>query len=139
MELTTAEKAYIAGIIDGEGHVGIQSVKDGFYLKIVISNSSKALIDWLLERLPNKYVQKREAGHSTNTKDIYNLHISGKDAQELLSQIQEYLVIKKEQCAIALQFPIVGRSMSDDQKLSQAMCYIAIRKLTERGHVEEVV
>lgn len=136
MKLTEAERAYIAGIIDGEGHIGLQSVQGGFYLKIIISNSSRALVDWLLERLPGKYVETRKAGHSTNTKDVYNLHLSGKDAQELLVLLKDYMVVKRAQCDIALQFPIVGRGISEEQKLKQAMCYIEMRKLTSRGYSE---
>jgi len=41
--------AYAAGLLDGEGHIGIHRTKTGFYLRVDIANTNERIIQFLYE------------------------------------------------------------------------------------------
>jgi len=62
-----SEIAYIAGSIDGEGTIGIyrQTGTKSFHLKVLITNCSPALFDWLRPGSVAASVMGRKTGRGT--------------------------------------------------------------------------
>ncbi len=92
--------AYTAGIIDGEGHIGIGRTKNYFCLRVEVANTSSRLIDFLhLTFGGNVWTGKRP-----NRKVYYRWMISTRAADEFLRSISPYLLIKRNQADLALAF-----------------------------------
>lgn len=93
--------AYLAGIIDGEGTIGIYYHKgrNSYRVKIYVVNTYKPLIDWL-GSVFGGFVYKR---NHTKWKTRYEWHL-GENAMELLKSLIPYLKIKKDQAILALGF-----------------------------------
>lgn len=106
--MNEAEAAYAAGIFDGEGHVGISVVKNGrgyvyHRLMINVTSTNLEVLQWLFERwngvLHNpRYFAKEEwrTAHRWTAAD-------GR-AMRFLQNIEPYLIIKREQAQLAIQF-----------------------------------
>ena len=97
------KQAYLAGIIDGEGSIGLYKIKTyrarrGFTWKptIQISNTNILLFDWI-----RKYLGfgsfARYKGHKENNKDRLVWRIGGSySVIRLLKEVFPYLLLKKK-------------------------------------------
>jgi len=109
--LTEAEKAYIAGIVDGEGHIeigigrGRTSKPARYTVSVVISNTDYGLLDWLQRRLPGSYINERV--HGKNRKPHWKpawtlrLHRRG-SVLSLLTELLPYLIVKRTRALEAM-------------------------------------
>ncbi|MCK4669539.1 hypothetical protein KAT21_05420 [Candidatus Bathyarchaeota archaeon] len=101
--------AYLAGIIDGEGTIAIAKakIKEGrknhlYSLRMSAANSDKGLVDWLKENFGGSiHILREEEG---NHKKGYQWVLGSKDTYKLLKGMKDYLVIKKEQADIGIEF-----------------------------------
>ena len=93
LNLSETEKAYIAGLIDGEGTVGVHKGK-GICLapRVQISNTQIPLLTWLLEKIGTGYVHRTE--YETTFYDV----------KPLLKAALPYLRIKKRQAELVIEF-----------------------------------
>lgn len=106
MSLTSVERAYIAGIIDGEGSIMLQrsnarASEAYVFLIIKVANTNKKLLDWLQLKIGKgkiQYISKMHKG----CKDCYHWTIASNEAYELLNLVYPYLVIKTKQADAAL-------------------------------------
>ena len=116
-KLSIAEKAYLAGIIDGEGCIK-------FYplyappCQITIANNDKGLLLWVQKRLQcgNIYIHKVPA--ERNHKTQYQWRVAAREQiKKLLIAIKPYLVIKDDQADRMLKYiyrkPYRGYKVSD--------------------------
>jgi hypothetical protein len=113
--MKTTEKvdwSYLAGIVDGEGSIVIYPHKDRkvFTAEIVIPNTSLVLMKWLVSNFGGKFnVFQPKNLHGYNRKLLYRWRASGKKNREnILLGIIPYLVIKKEQAKVLLEFLRLG-------------------------------
>lgn len=105
MEMTNTEKAYLAGLFDGEGCIYITAPplnqRDTKYQLLVhISNNYRPIIDELHERYGGTIQRVVTARKNVN----FTLHFRSRKAAELLRLMLPYLRIKKEQAVLALEF-----------------------------------
>jgi hypothetical protein len=108
---TTAQLAYLAGIIDGEGSIYIgnfsSNPKTGnpyYQTNMEVTNTEEALINWLINNFGGRnytYTEKQTPKNSRRT--VYRWIISGDDLTELCHLLLPYLIIKKRQCEIMIQ------------------------------------
>lgn len=84
--------AYIAGILDGEGHIGINIVKPSF--RVAIVNTNLDLIKWLSDQLGGRIrsLKKTQARHLTCYQWICT---SRYNIVPLLKALSPYLIVKK--------------------------------------------
>jgi hypothetical protein len=140
--LTIAEKAYIAGIVDGEGCIGIhknarKSCKKGFCYRanIQIGVTDKKFINWLFKKIKLGTINNK--GLKINRwKIVYCLSLCAKDSLILLELIKKYLIIKKKQAKILLKFinnKKYCNRLTDEESLFQDKCYQQMKKLNQRG------
>ena len=104
--MTEEDKSYLAGIVDGCGYVHIRKYTPKgdkpragiptYALALVISNKDLKLIEWLVKTLGYGYVRKEEK--------FYRWISTGKRVGYLLQDIRAYLVIKKDQADIAIDY-----------------------------------
>ena len=112
-KLTDQELAYIAGIIDGEGHLGIsknttkrQRQKSPKYQsEVCVINTDKRLMDWMEQRVGG-LVNARTSKSSLNPKwkISYRWRIQEGRHQDFLRSILPYLVIKKRQAELIIEY-----------------------------------
>ena len=108
--MTAQEKIiYLAGIVDGEGYIGINFYKkgkwncsDNYKVRLTISTTSLELIDWLLNNFGG-YLHQKPVYSDTHNQS-YNWTVYCKYAGELLKMVYPYLIIKKRQAEIILAY-----------------------------------
>ncbi len=104
---TEAEKAYMAGFLDGEGHVGItllasESGRGRHTLVITITNRHIQTLRDLATLWNGSVVGVRQRNQAWST--VADLRWNTDSAVQLLQEIQPYLSVKKEQAQIGLAF-----------------------------------
>jgi hypothetical protein len=102
MQPTEVELAYTAGMIDGEGHIGLTTTKSSFLPTLVVTNTDERITDWLREHFGGAvYHHLRTNGIH---KPRHNWRLLGRHATELLALLQPYLVLKREQAQLAISY-----------------------------------
>ena len=106
---------YVAGIFDGEGSISIHKPTDptaSYKCQIVIYNTSIELMKWLLGNFGGTFYSRENnpsGWTKTYSRPIHRWQISGrKNKENFLLGILPYLVIKKEQTKIGLEFLRLG-------------------------------
>ena len=104
--LEEREKAliYLAGIIDGEGTIGIIKNKVSFYLVVEIGNTDKILIDWLEDNFGGAVCLDKRSNKNSKHKDLHLWYCTNKKALSLLEEVEEYLLLKKPQAKLGIEF-----------------------------------
>ena len=100
--------AYMAGLFDGEGYVGVNrnSLNGRLGLKIVIANTVRDPLDEARAHWGGCFTRKPYRMRGSHWKDSWGWEITGSAAYGFLTDILPYLRIKKAQADCALQFPI---------------------------------
>jgi len=101
--LSEVERAYIAGIIDGEGCIGRHSGPKNRAWRISISNTCRHLIDWLIQRMPHATI--REITYTNSRyKTRWDVLISGDlPVYFLLRAVLPYLIVKRSRAEEAIR------------------------------------
>uniref|UniRef100_A0A6M3JES2 Putative HNH homing endonuclease n=1 Tax=viral metagenome TaxID=1070528 RepID=A0A6M3JES2_9ZZZZ len=104
--MNTTDLAYTAGIIDGEGYIGIKYTgrKSGRRyrtLRVEVGNTNKILIDWLQLHYGGSYYQAKS---KPQNRQYWKWGLSAKQAAAFLEKILPYLLIKKYEAALAIEF-----------------------------------
>jgi len=96
--------AYLAGIVDGEGHISNFAIRSNSYIRIFITNTHLATLEAIQARLGcGSVVEHKKTQTSLGKKPIYVLCFNGMERAELvLLKIRPYLSIKREQADKAL-------------------------------------
>lgn len=98
-------KAYVAGLLDGEGSIALHyrtEKRQNRYLQVIIYNTNARLMEWLKEQLGGHSFSKVQSNprHKTAMKWV----LSTRPAVELLGAVLPYLVIKRPHAELALNF-----------------------------------
>lgn len=111
---TLIELAYIAGIFDGEGTVCIhiqakKRIPWGTHtLQIAVANTNRNVIDFIVKFFPRKISIQRSRNPKWRT--AFRWSLSGKRASDFLKMILPFLIIKKNQAVLGIQFEDNKRS-----------------------------
>lgn len=99
--------AYLAGIVDSEGCISllVKPRTRQIQLRLQVANTSTELIDWLHSGFQGKVYEHKM--HSTYHRQRYDWVVIGKEAKELIKIILPFLIVKKKQATLALDFPIL--------------------------------
>ncbi len=101
--------SYLAGIIDGEGNIGLskKNIKRETFsvgCEVCITNCNHDLMKWLVRNFGGQYYM-RKARDVQKHADSYIWRVTGrKNRETILLGILPYLIIKKNQAQIALEF-----------------------------------
>ncbi len=104
--MTELEKAYIAGIIDGEGSIMLQKFHNNEYPSpcVSIASTTLELLNWI-KSVAGKGVIKRKKNYNiVDHKDCYSYILKYNDAIVFLQEIYPYLIInsKKKRAELIL-------------------------------------
>jgi len=109
-------KAYAAGLIDGEGYIGISHQTSGraknsnYQLKVAISMTTKQSVEFMKTHFGgNYYIKPLVEKH----KPLFMWAISGDNASQVLRLILPYLQVKKQQALLAIKFRDEWQSQKD--------------------------
>lgn len=137
-DLTIAERAYIAGIIDGEGCICFGKRKGWHELRVVVKHTNPILIAWLLDRLGGSICLHK--ARSDKHKDSHIWTITTKQAASMLALILPYLLIKQNQALVGLKLQALkeGRGKgpkedSDDAQIVEDLIAEDMHKLNQKG------
>lgn len=103
------ECAYLAGIIDGEGCVGVyhragpRYGRAGGTARVYVCNTDRRILDWIAERFGGNVYTSR-ASTQPGWKTVYAWQATGKPAASVINEVLPYLVAKREQALLALEF-----------------------------------
>lgn len=144
VELTDIQAAWIAGLIDGEGCLGIwrerrQGNKSGFRYRAVvqIANTNRALLDAVAAVLPGT-IQLKDARRTSalRHKPLYQFCVFSRCVGPVLKAVAPYLVIKKTQAEALMRFRDITDNApvraSQDHELLEPL-YQQCRALNRRG------
>ncbi len=121
MNLTKTEKAYIAGIIDGEGSIGIykhrrpKSTKGYTYENsLIVVNTNTILMNYLKEKLGGSIRERKKP--KLNWKLSYSWQVYCNSCYSILKQILPYLQIKKKRTELSIEFYEILSSLKQDHR-----------------------
>jgi len=122
------ERAYIAGIIDGEGSIVISKSyrkakryngKPIYSLQITVEMGCREIPEYLIQVIRKGSLQSRI--RPNHQREMFSWIIYGKDAKKFLEEIKNELVYKKREAEIAIEFQETlikkGRKRSLPQKI----------------------
>jgi hypothetical protein len=106
---TSEDKAYLAGLFDGEGSVNIfkQSrsymAYSAYFIEISIGNTHEGVLNWVLEKFGGRVAHNSD--HRTaGSRKVWRWRASSNEAYEILVAMLPYLIVKKEQAQLAIEF-----------------------------------
>jgi hypothetical protein len=144
--------AYLAGIVDGEGHISIDRSKPNIQRRVspryqpefVVVNTDRKLIDWLVLNFGGSVYTRKIL--KTNWKQSWTWKLGNQQAAEMCRQLIPYLMLKKEQAILLVDFmdnisPRVfgkGSKLSDEELNRRDSIYEQMRKLTDSRHPQRL-
>lgn len=139
--------SYIAGIIDGEGSIGIvrtnvkkeYGIRHGYSPSLCVVNTNLRLLEHLLTMTGfGKIIPRKK--RSKKHKQCYIWYLNTRELKQLLALVKDFLVIKKNQAELALNmFKLTsatkkGRSsLTQEQKSLREVIYVEMKTLNQRG------
>ncbi|KEJ04219.1 hypothetical protein N494_01245 [Clostridium botulinum A2B7 92] len=96
--MTNEQKAYIAGIIDGEGSIMLLRFHNNQFPSpcIIISSTTIKLLEWIKSVTKVGTIKRKKNYNTEKHTDSFTYTIKYNDAINLLIQIELYLVIKNK-------------------------------------------
>lgn len=152
MILTETEKAYIAGVFDGEGNVSVCKNKPNpprwknpqYQLVAAIANSNRSLLDFVSSKFSGTGSKSGPYGpypsNKANGKPMYYLRFSGKQCKLFLRVILPYLHLKREQAKLALRYPLLSsrthtdHGITSDQLVEREELFREMKRLNQKGN-----
>lgn len=145
-----ADKAWLAGIIDGEGCIGIykkniaRSRNPSYCLQMVVTMTCRRTVKRILDLSQTGSFKRAPAKRCglPNAKPIYTWQCSANSALSLLKQICPYIYTKKKHVELAIRFQTrvnkaprtyAGRPLSDYERQVRENMFLKSRRLNERG------
>ena len=157
-DMSETDKAYIAGLFDGKGHVGLygrnrkstENSRRGaqgssYNLRVQVTSTDRVIVDWLVNKFKGLSYSSTwdnrkndDPGRDVNTwKDTHQFLLTSRNAEEFLKCILPYLIIKKERAELGIEFmTLMGYSGMDLPKELIAKRFEIINKmksLNKRG------
>ena len=117
-DLTQAEIAYFAGIVDGEGSIMVTSAtgKKGnktYRLRMLVTNTNREVMDWIFARFGGSIQTCNQTAESVAKRHRvkFNWSRDADNAIEIIKVIYPFLIIKRKQAEIALRWPSSKRHL----------------------------
>lgn len=140
--LPATDLAYLAGLLDGEGYIGVHRVNrrglvNYFGATVVIGMTDEATIDWVDARFPGGRATRRQ---KAQYKVVHLWSIHNARAAALLTAVLPYLVTKRRQAELVIAFGDDlrgtrghGVRLTDEETARRLALYEETRQLNHRG------
>ena len=130
-DLSLSDIAYMAGLIDGEGSILVTHSGPGigaYQLRLQVANTDYRVMLWMQTKF-GAHINKGGMRQKDHHKQAWYALWYSSYAKEVIRLIEPYLIIKKEQALLALQFP-TDKSRVPEQRYQM---YLAFRELNKTG------
>ena len=97
---TGKQRAYIAGFIDADGCINMRKAPN-YVIRVQVYNTKISVLLWIKDLYGGRMWVREAKG---NSKTSYTLEFTARPAYALLSDIYPYLILKKEQAKILINF-----------------------------------
>ncbi len=137
LNLTGSEKAYLAGIVDGEGCLSLRRGKKTSYaLRLTVVSTCRPLISWIKLKVGGNLYSRNIRHINSNTKDYWVWCTGNQDIIEAITiTIQPYLIVKRAQAKLVLLYiKLRGRR---GERIRRFTIYKALQRLNQRGYNDE--
>ena len=102
MPATELDKAYAAGLMDGEGGITIFTPNGSYILQVYMGSVTRVLLDFMQERWGGSVSQQKKKTSAGNT--MYRWCIYSNKAVAVLEDVADYLLVKKERALFGVEF-----------------------------------
>jgi hypothetical protein len=104
--LTEAEKAYAAGLFDGEGSILIGKLRrtKGHTLVVTLAMREPTAVTWLQERWPGSFRPETRRPKTREAFTCWRWRRFTSAAAAFLSDMLHYLLVKQAQAKLAIEF-----------------------------------
>ena len=105
--MNTEDLAYLAGLIDGEGTICIHNNKRAYSVttKVCVANCHRGVLEWCKDRFGGSVNDVSAKGSELhNWKPQYRWTLTGPRAERVVRLCQPFLIIKKEQARLFLEY-----------------------------------
>jgi hypothetical protein len=135
--LRPVDWAYLAGVIDSDGSIGMYAAKStgrhpeyrNYYLRLAITNASKPLMDWLVANLGGRFDTRAQvAAHHAQT---YNWIVTQMHAGAILKRTLPYMKVKTMQAHLAVEYVERFRNASSRLGMTPEVRAIRLRYWTQ--------
>jgi len=138
---TEKQLSYLAGILDGEGSIGIEHLspyksrkKDYYVCRLTVVNTSLKLMNWLKDTFGGQFDMRKLV---TGRKPCYRWHIFGDSLENIIIAVEPYLMLKRQQAQIILQYRQTinhsNRLISDEILAARKHLWLACKDLNKVG------
>ena len=104
-KISKIDTAYMAGIIDADGCISVNTTRYYTYWRITINNTSKSLMDWIEDKFGVGGVNKERRKRPKNHKRVYVFLVAAqKEVLEMVKKIEPYLIVKKQKAQECIEF-----------------------------------
>jgi len=140
--LSIAEKAYLAGLIDGEGSVYISKyvgrIRTQYSSGLIITLTKPRALRYCLRVTQVGSLSKGRLPKNKNHARMWQWKVHSNQAAQILNQVLSFLILKKKQARLQLLFQSrmydPGRKgLSEIAQRFQRTCYNKMKKLNKRG------
>lgn len=145
------DRIYTAGLVDGEGCICISKLKKSprglspyHHLQFSLENTDPFITYWLQERFGGS-VRLDKTKASQNHKPTYRWALKKVETLQFLRQLLPYLLIKRPQAELALQFYQQcdvrrrghKRRLEEDEILKREEFYTHMKELNRQGRLSQ--
>lgn len=109
--LAESDYLYAAGILDGEGYILINKAKRSHWLGVRVTNTNRSLIEKLKAQFGGGIAKKPDG----RARDCWDWSTVGKGAAAFLVKVFPYLIVKKEQARMGLEFQDAHRRLIESK------------------------
>ncbi len=138
LSISDVDLAYLAGLIDGEGHLGMTKIKRGdwyrFHAKLVIGMATPFVLE-LHEKYGRLGTVRKHVYETKHYKDRYDWWIPPNGARALLPLLLPHLRLKKSQAILLLDYLdlAIHKDRSAEYRVKVEKIYWQLRHLNHRG------
>lgn len=146
VELSDVDRAYAAGLVDGEGSIRItqrgaqggKAFRTGQYtLMVEMTNTSLPMIEWMTEKFGGS-VSYYKADQAFNKRERWHWRVAANKALYVLDAIWPYLITKRQQAKFGRRFQryaqYAGRAKTDKIQQLHHRFYTELKRLNVRGY-----
>lgn len=126
-DISEVDKAYAAGIFDGEGCITSHTGSSGqFKLKLMVQMTDYVVVSWLYSRFGGSL--SSQVGKTVRGKTMHCWELFGRKGQPFILLTMPYLKTKKAQAEIALQ---IMETFHDDRRKATPETWILRNQLSQ--------
>lgn len=138
ISLIDVEKAYLSGLIDGEGSITLAVSNKGQMPQpqLSISNNNLEVLEWVKQKVGCGSIVKKKPRKLTHSVSyVWKINRAGR-VMLVLSEVEKFLIIKRQQATLILEeykkvTPRNGK-YTKEMLANKMMLVAKIRKLNQR-------